>query len=323
MPVKIEYDGRCPVGHDDDHGRVPSKYKHAEQAPSPAQSDSQIGTVRATATNPKAGSKTITYNETLNPSDQINFNTEVDELMKVIQRKADIQANTILHPPTPGMSPVSEVNLRSQGTPGPMDDKASQRRYQCDGPRCQKSFDRKTRLDIHRRTHTGIKPYNCAFPGCDLAFSQKGNMETHKRRHTGERPFSCNKCVRRFAQRGNLRTHIQTTHQCLEPLICILDGCNQPFSILGNMKAHQNHFHKETLRKLAVEFARVTTSGEEGSEADRELFEYFATHYKNSNKGIKGRGKACTVAGRKAKASQSPPANTMTAVAQYPLPQID
>lgn len=71
-----------------------------------------------------------------------------------------------------------------------------------------------------------------------------------------------------------------------------------------------------------MKFANIIASGEEVSEADRELFEYFAAHYKNSNKGIKGRGKARTVADRKAKASQSPPANTMTAVPQYPLPQI-
>lgn len=71
-----------------------------------------------------------------------------------------------------------------------------------------------------------------------------------------------------------------------------------------------------------MKFAKIIASGEEVTEADRELFEYFATHYKNSNKGIKGRGKARTVADRKTKASQSPPANTMTAVPQYPLPQI-
>ncbi|KAM5528049.1 hypothetical protein FOXYSP1_19318 [Fusarium oxysporum f. sp. phaseoli] len=90
-------DDRRPVGHDEDHGRVPShlgdiKYKHTEQAPSPAQSNSQVGTVRTMATNPNAGSETITYDETPNLSDQINFETDVDELMKVIQRKP-------LHPP--------------------------------------------------------------------------------------------------------------------------------------------------------------------------------------------------------------------------------
>ncbi|TVY73804.1 Asparagine-rich zinc finger protein AZF1 [Fusarium oxysporum f. sp. cubense] len=248
------------------------------------------------AINPNDGSETITYNETHNLSDQINFETDVDELMKVIQRKP-------LHPPTSGMSPVSGTNLESQGPPGPMDDKTSRKKYHCDS--CQMAFTRKTRLDIHRRTHTGVKPYNCAFPDCDLTFSQIGNLITHRRRHTGDRPFVCDTCDRRFAQRSNLRTHL-LTHQGLKPFICILDYCNKTFSQLGNMKKHQNKFHQKTLKKLATEFARATTSGEEVSEADRELFEYFATHYKNSNKGIKGRGKARTVADHKAKASQPP-----------------
>ncbi|KAG4275606.1 hypothetical protein FPRO04_14372 [Fusarium proliferatum] len=210
---------------------------------------------------------------------------------------------------------------KSQGTSGPMDSKTSRKRYRYDGPNCQKSFTQKTHLDIHRRTHTGIKPYNCDFPGCDLTFSQLGNLKTHRRRHTGERPFACDKCDRHFAQRGNLRAHLQT-HRGLKPFLCILDDCNKDSSQLGNMKTHQNNFHKKTLKKLTMKFAKIIASGEEVTEADRELFEYFATHYKNSNKGIKGREKTRTVADRKTKASQFPPTNTMTAVPQYALPQI-
>lgn len=163
-PFKMEYNDRRPMGHDNDHGRMPSysrdmKYTYAEQAPSPARSDSQASTVRSSGTNPSMGSKTITSNETLNPGDQINFETEVDELMKAIQRKADLQVDTVQQPLTPGMSPVSEASFESQGTPGPMDSKTARKRYRCDGPNCQKSFTQKTHLDIHRRTHTGIKPY--------------------------------------------------------------------------------------------------------------------------------------------------------------------
>lgn len=94
--------------------------------------------------------------------------------------------------------------------------------------------------------------------------------------------------------------------------------------MLTQSQTHQNNFHKKTLKILTTRFAEVLASGEDVPEADLELFEYFATHYKNSNKGIKGRGKARTVADRKSKAApQSPPATAATAVtAQYPLPQI-
>ncbi|KAF4950705.1 hypothetical protein FSARC_13103 [Fusarium sarcochroum] len=326
-PFKVEYNDRRPMGHDNDHGRVLSypreiKYAHAEQAPSPARSDSQASTTRSIGPNPTLGSKLITSNETLHPGDHISFETEVDELMKAIQRKADTQFDVGQQPLTPGMSPVSEASLESQGTPAPMDSKVSRKRYVCNGPSCKKSFTQKTHLDIHRRTHTGDKPYECDFPGCHLTFSQLGNLKTHRRRHTGERPYSCERCGRRFAQRGNVRAHMQT-HVGLKPFVCILDDCNKTFSQLGNMKTHQNNFHKKTLKNLTMRFAQVLNSGEEVPEVDRELFEYFATHYKNSNKGIKGRGKARTVADRKIKASQSPPpSNPTTIVPQYPLPQI-
>jgi hypothetical protein len=45
-----------------------------------------------------------------------------------------------------------------------------------------------------------------------------------------------------------------------------------------------NKFHKDTLLRLSDQFATQT-------EEDRELKEYFTSLFKNSNKGIKGRGK--------------------------------
>ncbi|KAH6987553.1 hypothetical protein BKA56DRAFT_629738 [Ilyonectria sp. MPI-CAGE-AT-0026] len=327
-PFKPEYHERRGMGPDSDNGRTLSYaretkyYPYGEQAPSPARSDSQVSIARSTGSAQSVCPKTITSNETINPEDHVSFETEVDELMKAIQMRADKQGETPQQPLTPGMSPASEAPI-DKATPAPSDTKVSKKRYVCNGPNCKKSFTQKTHLDIHRRTHTGDKPYSCDFPGCMLTFSQLGNLKTHRRRHTGERPYSCDKCGRRFAQRGNVRAHEQT-HQGLKPFICRLDECNKTFSQLGNMKTHQNNFHKKTLKILTTRFAEVLASGEDVPEADRELFEYFATHYKNSNKGIKGRGKARAVADRKSKAApQSPPATAATPVtAQYPLPQI-
>jgi hypothetical protein len=82
---------------------------------------------------------------------------------------------------------------------------------------------------------------------------------------------------------------------------------------------HQNNFHKKTLKNLAGRFAQILNLGKEVPEGDRELFEYFATHYKNSNNGIKGRGKARKVTKRK---PESHPNYCITTVPQYSLPQI-
>jgi hypothetical protein len=55
-------------------------------------------------------------------------------------------------------------------------------------------------------------------------------------------------------------------------------------------QSHQNKFHIATIRTLTSKFSSIK-DGDIVSAADKELWEYFAKLYKNSNKGIKGRGK--------------------------------
>jgi hypothetical protein len=56
------------------------------------------------------------------------------------------------------------------------------------------------------------------------------------------------------------------------------------------MQSHQNKFHSGTLRYLTSKFSTIR-EGDPVTAQDKELWEYFASLYKNSNKGIKGRGK--------------------------------
>ncbi|PNY24972.1 Asparagine-rich zinc finger protein AZF1 [Tolypocladium capitatum] len=303
-----ERHGPRMVGPDGDAARALSFRRDSKQlnemrlqSPS-ARSESQVSTAHSLTSNPTAGAKTITYNETIDPADRINFETDVDELMKVIQ-KSEVdedgsQSQVITPAQTPscaesGSGPQSPASIGHPSTPGYGEGKPK-KKWVCDGPNCNKRFVQKTHLDIHRRTHTGHKPYVCTKENCGLTFSQRGNLKTHMRRHTGEKPYSCSICGKLFAQRGNVRSH-EETHKGLKPFVCRLDDCNKTFSQLGNMKTHQNNFHKETLQRLTTMFVRFAHDGDVPDE-HLELFEYFKVHYKNSNKGIKGRGKARTVA---------------------------
>ncbi|KAL2862981.1 C2H2-type zinc finger protein [Aspergillus lucknowensis] len=233
---------------------------------------------------------------------EIEFSTEVDILMKAIQAKGVAQPPNLqsLPPlqqlthggangyPQPYVPPVSNPRT-APIIEEPQSRSGKKRRYACTEPQCGKSFAQKTHLDIHRRAHTGDKPFVCKEPSCGQRFSQLGNLKTHQRRHTGEKPFSCDICQKRFAQRGNVRAH-KITHQHAKPFTCLLDDCGKQFTQLGNLKSHQNKFHATTLRNLTLKFSQVI-DGEHMSPQDRKLWEYFATLYKNSNKGIKGRGK--------------------------------
>ncbi|KAF2819126.1 zinc finger protein-like protein OZF [Ophiobolus disseminans] len=203
----------------------------------------------------------------------INFATDVDTLMKAIQAK---------QPTSPQRQEVPKYEE-------PKVTQKPRKRYQCHMPDCNKSFYQKTHLEIHIRAHTGAKPFECKAPGCGQRFSQLGNLKTHERRHTGERPYSCDVCGKTFAQRGNVRAH-KIVHQQIKPFTCRLDDCGKQFTQLGNLKSHQNKFHAATLKYLTQKFATISP-GDYVSQADKELWEYFASLYKNSNKGIKGRGK--------------------------------
>ncbi|KAF1983440.1 hypothetical protein K402DRAFT_406902 [Aulographum hederae CBS 113979] len=249
----------------------------------------------------------------------VNFSTDVDTLMKAIQAKTQANPRQQHQPQQqpqqqqPQQQPQqpqqpSKVLPRQQdfqmahehathhpvkALPVADSPKAagqkSRKRYQCSMPECNKSFYQKTHLEIHTRAHTGVKPFLCKEPSCGQRFSQLGNLKTHERRHTGERPYNCDICGKTFAQRGNVRAH-KIVHQQIKPFTCKLDDCGKQFTQLGNLKSHQNKFHASSLRFLTQKFATMR-EGDPVTAQDKELWEYFAALYKNSNKGIKGRGK--------------------------------
>ncbi|KXG51165.1 Zinc finger, C2H2 [Penicillium griseofulvum] len=257
----------------------------------------------------------------------IAFSTNVDVLMKAIQAKHASSPTQQSLPPLQHLAPpTSQSYPASYQTTSPtpprcyhtneaqLSRSGKKRKYNCSLPGCGKSFAQKTHLDIHIRAHTGDKPFICKEPSCGQRFSQQGNLKTHQRRHTGEKPFQCEICHKRFAQRGNVRAH-KLTHDQSKRFDCRLDECGKQFTQLGNLKSHQNKFHAATLHNLTVRFSQM---GENGSmnmnPADRELWIYFAGLYKNSNKGIKGRGKDRRISTTKRSDAQCDPMDRIQSV---------
>ncbi|KAK2769691.1 C2H2 transcription factor [Colletotrichum kahawae] len=272
--------------------------------------------------------KDVKYNKPTHSAKEVNFTTAVDTLMKAIQKRSDSERITDL---TPSVTPDSPRYLRQSQSDSTVivavwssaEEAASptkpvkSRNHACDVDGCSKSFHQKAHLETHKRAHTGERPYACDWPGCGRTFSQPGNLKTHVRRHTDEKPFRCEQCSKAFAQRGYLKTHV-ATHINAKPFVCKLDQYNKTFTRRGNLKNHQNKCHENTLMELTDWV--VSLSDTDGlSDDDHEMYWYFANLYKNSNKGIKGRGKGRRVANvsgkddkvRKSRSARRPPTRPM------------
>ncbi|KAI2623362.1 hypothetical protein GGR54DRAFT_50763 [Hypoxylon sp. NC1633] len=281
---------------------------------------------------PSAASKTITRNAAENEANEVVFNTDVDSLMKAIQVKGEpvtgVDFGETAYPSPPQVD-EEKFDLRRKscspediGFENGREKKERQKRYVCDIKGCGKRCSQKTQLETHKRAHTGEKPFVCSVPGCGQGFTQRGNMKTHQRCHTGEKPYRCDICGKAFAQLGNVKPH-KLIHSKTKPFRCILDGCqkiSKTFGQRGNLKHHHNKYHAETIKELTQRF-RSLGPGEELPEQDQKLFLHFAELYKNSNKGIKGRGKNRTVAPKhqisNAPRASPPHAVQPTAVVQH------
>ncbi|XP_046408773.1 zinc finger protein 2-like [Ischnura elegans] len=105
------------------------------------------------------------------------------------------------------------------------------KRYPC--TICRKSFASKFHMTQHMRMHTEEKPFSCS--DCAKSFSLKGNLMTHMRTHTGEKPFSCNYCTKAFASKAKLMQHLRT-HTGEKPFSC--NYCAKAFSVKERLILH-------------------------------------------------------------------------------------
>lgn len=85
------------------------------------------------------------------------------------------------------------------------------------------------------------KPSYFACPHCDYTSLQKCHVKRHIMcKHMREKPFQCHVCMRRFAQKQNLRTHFRL-HTGEKPFQC--NHCSLRFTHKLSLMAHTAKYH--------------------------------------------------------------------------------
>ena len=143
--------------------------------------------------------------------------------------------------------------------------------------KCDRTFDNKLGLDMHRRhAHTDTRKYRqampCSCPICSKEFTREGPMKLHmavvhglsaaKKKPHPDKVFECNICGHQFRMKAYLQRH-NRMHAGVKPYICAV--CSKCFTSSTNLAGHMAALHKDveyTYNPLVNMVCNVAANGD-------------------------------------------------------------
>ncbi|KAI4150408.1 MAG: hypothetical protein LQ340_004099 [Diploschistes diacapsis] len=137
------------------------------------------------------------------------------------------------------------MSMSAPSTPKPLPPCRS-KHLPCPYPGCDKLFNRPTRLEEHKRSHTNDRIFKCNVPKCGKDFLRDSHLKRHVlSAHTDQRDYICTfeDCDKGFATAQRLKRHL-SLHEGREKYRCRIDGCGQTFRKHATLDKHQRTAHE-------------------------------------------------------------------------------
>ncbi|XP_010157818.1 PREDICTED: zinc finger protein 436-like, partial [Eurypyga helias] len=104
----------------------------------------------------------------------------------------------------------------------------------CRCKKCGSSFQGRSELQEHKRTHLVENSYRC--PVCAKEFFRAANLRMHKLIHSSDRPHKCPECDKGFIRTADVWRHLRNVHKIERSMVILGTGmARNPWSV-----AHRN-----------------------------------------------------------------------------------